>query len=84
LTPIKTTCGNGFHPEVDQGGILSGVNLEMYDVGSFKEGKYILQLNLSDKRNRVKWNFLNAYGAAQEENKYEFLAEMAEMISKCN
>lgn len=27
-------------------GVLSGVNLELYDVGSFVEGKYILQLNL--------------------------------------
>jgi hypothetical protein len=32
------------------GGILSGINVEFYDVGSFFEGKYALQLNLWDKK----------------------------------
>ena len=41
------------------GGLLSGVRLEFLDVGSFREGKYILQLNLWDKSRKIKWNFLN-------------------------
>ena len=28
------------------GGILSGVQIDKFDIGSFLEGKYILQLNL--------------------------------------
>ena len=63
------------------GGILSGINLEYYDVGSFKEGKHILQLNLWDKIHKVKWNFLNVYGAPHDENKGDFLTELASFCS---
>lgn len=62
------------------GGILSGVNLELYDVGSFFERNFALQLNLWYKKNKVKWNFINLHGAAQEENKNDFLAELARML----
>jgi hypothetical protein len=72
LTLIKITFGNG---------LLCGIDINLYDVGSFKDGKYMLQLNLWDKTNKIKWNFINVYGAAQEENKNEFLAEFA---SFCN
>jgi hypothetical protein len=36
------------------GGILSGINLEIYDAGSFSEGNYTLQLTLWDKKNKTK------------------------------
>lgn len=36
------------------GGILSGINLDAFDVGPFLEGKYILQLNLWDKVQKKK------------------------------
>jgi DUF971 family protein len=52
-------------------------------VGSFFEGKYALQLNLCDKKNKTKWNFINVYGAAKEESKNDFLAELANMLNKC-
>jgi len=59
------------------GGILSGINTETCDVGSFVEGKYMLQLNIWDREKRMKWNFINVYGTAQDEHKYEFLSELA-------
>jgi len=64
------------------GGILSGVHIDKFDIGSFHEGKYILQLNLYDKEKKVKWNFLNIYGAPHEENKLEFLTELANFCSR--
>ena len=64
------------------GGILSGINTDIYDVGSFHEGKYILQLNIFDRERKLKWNFLNVYGAPKEENKVEFLTELASFCSK--
>ena len=64
------------------GGILSGINTNIYDVGSFHEGKYILQLNIFDRERKLKWNFLSVYGAPQEENKIEFLIELASFCSK--
>ena len=44
------------------GGILSGINTDLMDVGGFCEGNYILQLDLWDKQLKQKWNFLNVYG----------------------
>jgi len=65
------------------GGILSGVRIELLDVGTFKEGKYILQLNLWDKTQKRKWNFLNVYGSPHEECKAEFLIELASFCGGC-
>lgn len=50
-----------------------GIRREFYDVGTFKQGDFMLLVNLWDKQNRVKWNLLVVYGAAQEENKLNFL-----------
>jgi hypothetical protein len=41
------------------------------------QGSYILQHNLWDKLLEVKWNILNIYGAPPDENKEEFLNELA-------
>ena len=60
------------------GGILSGVRVEVLDVASFKEEKYMLQLNLWDKERKIKWNFLNIYGSPHEA---EFLSELASFCS---
>ena len=32
------------------GGLLSGINIDLYDVGAFYEGKYILQMDLWDRQ----------------------------------
>lgn len=59
------------------GGILVGALLERFDVGSFKHGEFMLQLNLWDKFLKIKWNILVVYGVAQDENKITFLAELS-------
>lgn len=51
--------------------------LERFDVGSFNQGEFMLKMNLWDKALRLKWNLLVVYGAAQEENKLPFLAELS-------
>lgn len=63
---------------------MSGINIELLDVGSFCEGKYMLQMHLWDKKLKKKWNFINVYGAAQEENKNDFLEELAKFCAKNN
>jgi hypothetical protein len=63
------------------GGILVGIRNEWYDVESFKQGEFMLQMNLWDKLNKVKWNLLVVYGAAQDENKTDFLAELSSFCS---
>lgn len=42
----------------------------------------MLQMNLWDKENRTKWNLLVVYGAAHEENKVEFLAELSKFCDE--
>jgi len=64
------------------GGILSGVNNDVLEVGSFIEGKYMLQMTLWDTSKKIKWNFINVYGSSQEENKREFLTKLADFCSK--
>ena len=56
---------------------MLGLNFSKFDVGSFKKGDFMIQMNLWDKENRVKWNLLVVYGAAQDENKFEFLSELS-------
>jgi hypothetical protein len=51
------------------------VLLERFDVGSFKKGEFMIQVNLWDKMLKFKWNLLVVYGAAQDENKIAFLTE---------
>jgi hypothetical protein len=59
------------------GGILVGMLLERFDVGSFKKGEFMIQVNLWDKMLKFKWNLLVVYGAAQDENKIVFLTELS-------
>jgi hypothetical protein len=60
---------------------MVGVKKDLYDVGSFRQGDFMLQVNLWDKQNHVKWNLQVVYGAAHEENKPTFLTELAHFYS---
>lgn len=64
------------------GGILVGVKTDLYDVGSFQQGDFMLQMNLWDKINKIKWNLLIVYGAAHDEHKLEFLSELSFFCSR--
>jgi hypothetical protein len=58
-------------------GLLMRVCLNDYDVGSFVEGEFMLELCLWDKEQRRKWNLINVYGATQDDMKDKFMAELA-------
>jgi hypothetical protein len=64
------------------GGVLSGIKCDRFDVGAGDQGEFILQHNLWDKELEVKWNLLNVYGVAQDDNKESFLVELASFCSK--
>lgn len=51
-------------------------------MGSFHQGEYMIQLNLWDKINKVKWNLLIVYGAAHDDLKLQFLSELSSFCSK--
>lgn len=63
------------------GGILYGVRKDLFDVGSFQQGDFMLQMNLWDKM-RAKWNFLVVYGSAHDKNKNDFLSELSSFCSR--
>ena len=42
----------------------------------------MLQLNLWDKINKIKWNLLVVYGAAHDDFKMQFLSELSSFCSK--
>jgi hypothetical protein len=45
------------------------------------QGVFILQQHLWDKNLEFKWTLMNVYGAAQDENKERFLAELTSMCA---
>lgn len=61
-----------------------GPRLEFYDVGSFQQGDFMILMNLWVKINKVKWNLLVVYGAAQEEHKTPFLTELSAFCARNN
>lgn len=62
-------------------GILVGVKLDLYEVESFRQGEYMIQLNLWDKLSKIKWNLLIVYGTAHEEGKVPVLSELSSFCS---
>lgn len=62
-------------------GMISGVKVERFDVGRHKHGKFMLQLDMYDRQIDTKWTLLNVYGTPQEEEKEEFLCELASFCS---
>ena len=64
------------------GGILVGIRKEWFEVGSFQQGNFMLQVNLWDKMAKIKWNILIVYGAAQEEHKMDFLTELSAFCTR--
>jgi hypothetical protein len=46
------------------GGLLSGLKLDRFDVGSRVQGDFTLQHTLWDKNLEQKWNIVNVYGLA--------------------
>ena len=55
---------------------------ECFDVGSFHQGDFMLQLNLWDKVYKAKWNLLIVYGVVHDYNKMNFLTELFAFCSR--
>lgn len=63
------------------GGIMMGVRSVSFDVQNSKLGKYVAQMCLWDKQLKIRWNLLFVYGAAHDEDKEEFLVELADFLT---
>lgn len=69
IDPVETYLWKWIPSTGKSGGILVRINIEFLDVGGFTEGDYMLQMNIWDKKMKVKWNLMTVYGAAQEAEK---------------
>jgi hypothetical protein len=71
-------------PRGRSGGILLGVDLQIYDIGAIEEGYYYIKFHLCNKSDNFKWALVVVYGLAQDEHKESFLAELVNMCSHKN
>src|SRR6266540_480349 len=70
-------------PRGMSGGILLGVNLLTYVVNRIEMGEFYIKFHLTTKADGFRWVLMTVYGAAQEERKDEFLAELVRACSSC-
>jgi hypothetical protein len=63
------------------GGMLGGVDLQVFDIGAIDEGDFYVNLKLCNKADSFKWALAAVYGPAQIDQKKIFLAEMVNLCS---
>jgi hypothetical protein len=69
-------------PNGKSGGLLVGFNSEVFHVREHETGEFMIRtLVLHTEKNFI-WNFINVYGAAQNENKSRFLCEFSSFYSR--
>ncbi|WVZ54678.1 hypothetical protein U9M48_005442 [Paspalum notatum var. saurae] len=66
---------------LETGGILLGVNLDSYDIGSIEEGDFYVKFRLRNKEDEFQWILVAVYGAVQPEFKEAFLTELVRTCS---
>jgi exonuclease III len=69
-------------PHGRSGGLLLGVNLDVFDIGSIDEGDFFIKFRLRNKKDDFHWVLVAVYGAAQPEYKEVFLTELVQACSK--
>ena len=69
-------------PHGRSGGILLGVDLQVFDIGAIAEGDFYVKFTLRCKNDGFKFVLYTVYGTAQYQNKQTFLAELANTCSK--
>ena len=66
-------------PQGRSGGILVGLNRETLQVQKVVNGSHCVNFHLRSKIDGFEWSLIPVYGAAQDEFKPEFLAELVRM-----
>lgn len=69
-------------PKGRSGGILLGIDLQIFDIGAIDEGEFYVKFNLCNKIDSFKWTLMAVYGPAQSHLKDKFLAELVNTCSK--
>jgi exonuclease III len=63
------------------GGILLGINLEMFSVQNLVLDNFYVKIHLRNKMDSFEWGLVAVYGAAQNEEKNLFLQELVQASS---
>ena len=63
------------------GGILLGIDLDVFDIGAIDEGEFYVKFTLCNKIDCFKWALAVVYGSAQMDRKEQFLSELVRMGS---
>jgi exonuclease III len=71
-------------PNGRSGGLLVGFDSDMFDVREKELGEFMIRLLVIQKDSGFIWNFINVYGAAQNDQKQNFLSELSSFCSKCS
>lgn len=59
------------------GGILLGIELDVFDIGAIEEGDFFfVKFTLCNKSDCFKWALVEVYGPAQVDKKEQFLSEL--------
>jgi endonuclease/exonuclease/phosphatase family metal-dependent hydrolase len=61
-----------------------GFDADVFDVREKEMGEFMIKILVVHKANGFIWNFINVYGAAQNDQKQKFLSELSSFCSKCN
>lgn len=69
-------------PRDRSGGILLGVDLNVYDIGAIDEGDFYVKFLIRNKSDGFKWVLVCVYGPAQDNLKESFLVELVNMTSR--
>jgi hypothetical protein len=76
--------GSGLPPNGRSGGLLVGFDSDMFDVREKELGEFMIQTLVIQKESGFIWNFINVYGAAQNDHKQKFLSELSSFCSNCS
>jgi hypothetical protein len=85
---LKNLCGghdflwHTMAPHGRSGGILLGVDMNVFDIGAISEGDFYVKFTLRCKTNGFKFVLYSVYGPAQHQYKSAFLSELANTCSK--
>jgi hypothetical protein len=63
-------------PDGCSGGILMGIDLDLFDVGAIVEGDFFVKFTLCNKSDCFKWALVAVYGPTQVDKNKRFLAEL--------
>jgi exonuclease III len=65
------------------GGLLVGLDADVFDIRQVDKVDFMIKVLLAHKESGFIWNFINVYGAAQNDYKQIFLTELASFCSNC-